>query len=299
MRPFTPCKSEGRGSLAESVAVAAVVTVAGREPVSPAADAQIENAALDVSQLALRYAASWHDERTAATTSRLYRFNSAPRSPAHMRVFNDAVSARQYLIRAATLGCSESTGPFRLSTDAARGWLSWRNADVRSSRTLASTRKVYITAKLDCLPRALNAVFWVARNTDVPVLKFGADYSNLRRPDRIVMYTRDREHAEEIADALRSLLHDIAADALPFAECLSAAVFTGLDPPVRLPIVADGPRSWRGWLCHSLAQVLSREARHDPDTAVGAALMHARSLAIDPSSWAVRDNFFEVMAGVR
>jgi hypothetical protein len=221
-----------------------------------ATDAPTDLSETGVSFLALQYAASWHDAQVAMTMTRLYRFNSTPRNPTHMRIFGEPVHTRQYLIRAAALDRNGNAGDYRLHIADTGGWLSWHSAHPRNGGTLAGTRKVYVTAKLDYLPLTLHAVFLAARSTDVAVLKFGADYANLRRPDRIVIYTRDREHAEEVADALRPALDEIPADALPFAERLSAALFTGLDPPATLPALADGMRSWRGWMCRALAEVL-------------------------------------------
>ena len=251
----------------------------------------------EVSMLALQYAAGCRDGNTETSTARLYRFNSAPRNPVHMRMFSDSVYARQYLIRAAGLDrrIGNACG-YGLTVNAA-GWLSWRSAFPCEQSTLAGTRKVYVTAKLDYLPIALQAVVRIARSTGVAVFKFGADYANLRRPDRIVIYTRNRAHAKEVADALRPALADVPADALPFAERMSAATFTGLDPPGTLPGLADGARSWRGWLCRALAEALHQDAGCAPAAAVDAALRHARSLGVDPHRWSVADSFFAEMAG--
>ena len=262
----------------------------------PATPARMDGGEAAVSLLALQYAASWRDGNTELSMARLYRFNSAPRNPVHMRIFSDPVCTRQYLIRAAGLDRSRNASGYGLTTSTG-GWLSWRSAHPRGGSTPLGTRKVYVTAKLDYLPIALRAVVLVARSTQVAVLKFGADYANLRRPDRIVIYTRDRAHAEEIASALGPALDDMPADALPFAERMSASIFTGLDPPATLPGLADGARSWRGWLCRALAEVLHQDARSDPAAAVDAALQHARSLAVDPRHWAVPDHFFGEMAG--
>jgi hypothetical protein len=252
--------------------------------------------ALDVSLFALRYAAGWNDN-VERTSMRLYRFNSAPRNPVYMRMLGDAVSARQYLCRAARLDRSGDADGYRLNTADPAGWLLWRDVQPHPVSALVGTRKVYVTAKLDYLPITLHAVSRAARAAGVTAFKFGADYANLRRPDRIVMYARDREHAGQIADLLRPVLDEVPADALTFAECLSSAIFTGLDPPTSLPGLPDGIRSWRGWLCRSLAESLCQAGRRDPQQAVAAALARARELAIDPSSWAIDDDFFANMAG--
>ena len=250
-------------------------------PSLPATDACIGHGEAGVSMLALQYAASWLDGNPKLSMPRLYRFNSAPRNPVHIRLFSDPVSTRQYLIRAAGLDRDGNAGGYGL-TISAGSWLTWRSAYPRGGSTLAGTRKVYVTAKLDYLPIALHAVVRVARSTQVVAFKLGADYANLRRPDRIVIYTRDRAHAEAVVGALRPALDDVPADALPFAEHMSAAIFTGLDPLATLPGLIDGARSWRGWLCRALAEALHQDARYDPVAAVDVALEHARLLAVDP-----------------
>jgi hypothetical protein len=250
-----------------------------------------DSGALDVSVFALRYAAGRRDD-VDRTSMRLYRFNSAPRNPVHMRIFGDPLSARQHLCQAAGLDPSGSNGRFKLSIVDSGGWLLWRNVQPCPASTLAGTRKVYVTPKLDYFPLALNAVARAAKTAGVTAFKFGADYANIRRPDRIVIYLRDRGHAEEIVRLLRPALDEVPADVLPFAERLSNAIFTGLDPPASRPELSDGARSWRRWLCRRLAESLDQDDRGDPRAAVEAALVRARELAIDPARWSVPDDFF-------
>lgn len=242
-----------------------------------------------ISLLALQYAARWRGDRPGQTYRRLYQFNSVPRSPAHQRLLGDPVALRQQLIAAAGADRADAAaGDYRLGRGGTGGWLSWRNPEARGGSTIAGTRKVYVTVAIDQLPAVLRAVFRVARDAAVPVLKFGADYANLRRPDRIVFYTRDWGHARAVADALRPVLCGIPATELPFAEWLSTAVYTGLDPP-------PGSRSavsWRGWVCQVLADALHSVAEPDPGAAVAVALRCCRDNGIDPDRWAVPDSFF-------
>jgi hypothetical protein len=256
----------------------------------------IDDIASDVSMLALRYAAGMRGD-DGRTSMRLYRFNSTPRNPVHMRMFSDRLYTRQYLSKTAGLDRSGDPDGFRLSTAEVNGWLLWRNTRPRFRKAMAGTRKVYVTAQIDYLPLAVNAVVQAAKAANVIALKFGADYANLRRPDRIVIYAGDRDHADEIVHLLSPRLNAVPADCLPFAERLSNAIFTGLDPPPSLPGLADGRRSWRGWLCHCLAESLDRGDPRDPKAAIEAALDRARKLAVDPVSWSVPDDFFRDMGG--
>jgi len=282
----------------------------------------------DVSLLALRYAAAVRDGDSDRTTARLYRFNTVPRTPAHVRLLGDPVAARQLLIAAAGLDRRGASGGFTLTTAQANGWLYWRSSSGPRSGALRThgadhspaIRKLYVTAKLDHLPLALRAVFQAAHGADVTVVKFGADYVNLRRPDRIVLYTRGREHAEQVEAGLRSALDGVPADALPFAERISAAVFTGLDPPASsVPARAEGHAappaaspaegpaqaqsavaagtSWRGWLCRSVAQALDRAPHDSAELAVAGAIQRCRQLGLDPATWAVDDCFFAELSG--
>ncbi len=57
----------------------------------------------DISLLALRYAAAVRDGDADRTTARLYRFNTAPPTPAQARLLGDPVAARQLLMAAAGL----------------------------------------------------------------------------------------------------------------------------------------------------------------------------------------------------
>jgi len=248
-----------------------------------------------ISFLALQYAARWRDDRPGQTYRRLYQFNSVPRSPAHQRSLGDPVALRQQLISAAGLDRTDAAADdYRLGRGGTGSWLSWLNSEARGGSTIAGTRKVYVTVAIDQLPAVLRAVFRVARDATVPVLKFGADYANLRRPDRIVFYTRDWGHAKAVADALRPVLCGIPATELAFAECLYTAVYTGLDPP---PPASPGAVSWRGWVCRMLADALDSVAEPDPGAAVEVALRRCRDSGIDPDRWAVPDSFFADQPG--
>jgi hypothetical protein len=241
-----------------------------------------------VSLLALQYAARWSDGDPGQTRQRLYRFNSVPRNPAHQRLLGDPVAVRQQLIATAGLDRGGLAGGYRLAAGGSGSWLSWRSQAPSGGSTMAGTRKVYVTVAIDQLPAVLRAVIAVARDAGVPVLKFGADYANLRRPDRIVIYTRDQAHATAVAHALRPVLDGIPATELPFAERLSASVYTGLDPPSG----HGAAMSWRGWVCRMLASALDSAAEHDPGAAVAAALQCCRDRGIDPGRWSVPDSFF-------
>ncbi len=279
----------------------------------------------DVSLLALRYAAAVRDSDSERTTARLYRFNTVPRTPGHVRLLGDPVAARQLLIAAAGLDRRGASGGFTMTTaQANNGWLYWRSSSGPRSgagRTngadhTPAMRKLYVTAKLDHLPLALRAVFQAAHRADVSVVKFGADYANLRRPDRIVLYTRGREHAEQVEAGLRAALDGVPADTLPFAERICAAVFTGLDPPPSAgPASAEGPAaspggrrvpapsavpagtSWRGWVCRNVAQALHQAPPDNAELAVAGAIQRCRQLGLDPATWAVGDCFFAELSG--
>lgn len=258
----------------------------------------------DISLLALRYAAAVRDGDADRTTARLYRFNTAPPTPAQARLLGDPVAARQLLMAAAGLDRRGGGGEYTLTTEPATGWLYWRSAAgprsgavrTRTAGRPAAMRKLYITAKLDHLPLALRAVFQTARQSDITVVKFGADYANLRRPDRIVLYTRDRQQAEEVGAALRAALDGIPADMLPFAERIAPAVFSGLDPPPP-PATAATRASWRGWLCQTVAEALHQAPPDSAELAVAAAMQRCRLLGLDPASWRVDDGFFAELPG--
>jgi hypothetical protein len=252
--------------------------------------------AREMSLLALRYAAGWHDD-VSATAGRLYRFNSTPPNPVHSRLYRDPIVGRQLLTAAAGLTRDGRSGGFRLSDVKTSGWLLWRNVDTCPPSRTVGARKLYVTVKLDHMPIAIMAVVKAARSGRVTAFKFGGDYANLRRPDRIVIYTRGRDHVGELAEWLAADLRDIPADQLPFAEPLAAAIFTGLDPPPDPAGKADGLRSWRAWLCRRLAEVLVAQDDTDVASAVDAALNAAGTWGIDPRSWAVPDTFFQACAG--
>ena len=244
-----------------------------------------------ISRLALLFAARHRQDGRERTVRRLYTFNSAPLAGSDARML-DGVDGRDALLRQAGLQRWPANGAYRLGSEAA-GWLYWRSYGVDRHALSCGTRKLYLTPKLEVLGPVLRQVAQVGREHGVSVFKFGADYRNLRRPDRVVLYLPDEGAARVLAERLATSLAGFPGDDLPFAERLGSFMWTGVDPPAQ----PDGGRgrgsSWRQWVCRRLAESLHAAGASSPGEAVVRAEREMLARGIDPGRWHVADDYFE------
>lgn len=258
----------------------------------PCADVGIVGA----SDLAIGAAIRAMDGDVARTELRLYMFNRSPWSRIDERCLA-GVSGRDQLLRAAGLERGGSCGGFRLSLQES-GWLYWHNPQVgRWRREGTSTRKLYLAPRLGTLAGALRSWVAVAARSEVPVFKFPADYPGWRRPDRVVAYLRDRDHAVHVADALGADWACGPVDDVPFAEPLRPGVFTGLDPARRCADAEDGA-SWRRWVSHLIAGTLHEAPGASVAEGICAVRMALEAHGVDPDGFAVPDSFFDAVSNL-
>lgn len=243
------------------------------------------------SQLAVAVAAQAMDDDADRTELRLYRFNRSPWSRIDERRLG-GVHGRDHLLRAAGLDRAGTSGGHRLST-LDSGWLYWRHPSAQDWRRAGgATRKLYLAPRLTALEGALRHWASVAAELEVPVFKFPADYPGWRRPDRVVAYVRDREHAAQVAAALGTDWACGAVDEVPFAEPLRPGVFAGLDPDRHSAAAVEGA-SWRRWTSHLIAGALHAHAGAPVAERVAAAGAALAERGVDPAGFAVPDEFFD------
>jgi hypothetical protein len=282
----------GGSCAAGGLAVSAGIEGAVDGSDGPCADVGIVGA----SDLAIGVAIRAMDGDVARTELRLYMFNRSPWSRIDERCLA-GVSGRDAWMRAAGLQRDGSRGGYRLSVQES-GWLYWRNPRVGGwRREGTSTRKLYLAPRLGTLAGALRNWVAVAARCEVPVFKVPADYPGWRRPDRVVAYLRDRDHAVQVADALGKDWACGPVDDVPFAEPLRPGVFTGLDPVRRSADAEDGA-SWRRWVSHLMAGTLHEAAGASVAEGIAAVRVALEARGVDPDGFAVPDSFFDAMSNL-
>jgi hypothetical protein len=127
---------------------------------------------------------------------------------------------------------------------------------------------------------AFHAALPVITSSEAVGFKIGADLSYLARPDKIVVYFCSHEETLRVGRLLEPMLVDCPAHGVPFTCPIdgSGLVSWGMDPPDDVA----RQESWRLWLAQRLAEAMTEAPIDDQ---VDAALTHAESLGIDPTSW--------------
>ena len=242
---------------------------------------------------ALRYAALLRGTSVRAVESRLYTFNGAPADPTLRRFEPPSAAAHALgLTSHARLGRLISrtwVGPVRFS---ASSWWTFTQPNAPPSELLRF--KVYISAGLDDMRRALEIAVPVLIRHDCPAFKIGAGLLQLLRPDKFVAYFANRDDMLRCAVALAHALKLVHPQGVPFTASAggSASVSWGVDPPADAKLLSwQAQDSWRTWVTRRLARYLVI-ARHNSSRYV-ASWQFARTRlkldGVDTTRWVARD----------
>jgi hypothetical protein len=214
----------------------------------------------ELSLRAVRYGELLGLGDSSKLSARLYFFNREPASPAvRARLPNaGAVAAQLDWARDGWSGAPSSSG---------FGWFSWRRRDTPMPRHDEPTYKVYVSPAGVGIRDVVHAVGDVAADAGLPSFKAGGDLHGLLRPDKIVLYARDRTEATDVGARLATALAGVAAQGVPFSSQLDAdgLVSWGVDPPrSRQPLSWQDSESWRVWVTNRLAAALVAAQREPP-----------------------------------
>lgn len=242
---------------------------------------------------ALQYAQSLDLRDLPDLTLRLYTYHRFPLAPRHTRQLPDEASVERFL-RIDTGGgwrplLEASWKPGRSDRF---GWLGWRRRNLRHGRAPGggATYKLYLSPRLEDLPRVFARLLEVLPATTAHYFKVGSTAVGLLRPDKLVVYFKEYEGLAAAVDMLSPHLKGVAVQGVPFSAELTAdgLLSWGADPPeAESTLPAEGGSSWRLWIVHQLASALL-EACNQPSSAVPPwrfALERLRLEGIDVEHW--------------
>jgi hypothetical protein len=249
---------------------------------------------------ALRHAAMLPIDDVAVLAARLYRYNSLPLAPA-----GDAAggATRTPTTDLARLGLATAAVAAALDRDwtctasgADGDWLCWSAGERwESTDGTRGTCKLYVSPSPLAIRDAFAATVAAATSHHAMAFKAGAGPYGLLRPDKLVVYFRQRDHLYAAAAALSDALAGAPAQGVPFTAGITAdgMLSWAADPPAH--VVSD---SWRSWLTTQLAAALLAARTADPDSParpdpVRFALQRAAALRIDPRTWAPADTMWQ------
>ena len=235
---------------------AAELMAKGRRPVS-----QVTQGPLAVlSKAALRYGESLLLDDPRQLAGRLYGYGRQPVTPTWTRVLANGEAVLAFLGAGAGTELRR-----RLDSDwqeandrKTSGWLVWSNR-VRSKSEFGGTLcKLYVSPAVTAMPQVFPIVLEVA-SAQVGHFKIGSDAAGLLRPDKMVLYFRDKERLFAVASELASLLKGTAPHGVAFsAEITPDGLLSwGMDPPESERILSwQEPESWRLWIVRRLAAAM-------------------------------------------
>jgi hypothetical protein len=222
--------------------------------------------------------ARWTDPAVLAQW--LYHFGTLPRSPAIDRDFgpdDDPIAVFGMTARAATRRLLENW----YEPSSLPGWYSFARTPVGEQTDALS--KLYVSPRPEALSDAFPRIADVFVRLEVRSFKVGRGIHGLLRPDKIVAYSADSAHMEEVAEALCRSLCGCPVQGVPFTAELggNGLLSSGIDPPRKNGAQA----SWRSWVTARLAYSLTTHSVMPREEAVAAALAELRLAGVDPDLW--------------
>lgn len=228
---------------------------------------------------AIRMAANGPMIDPKAVAQWLYRFGTAPCGPTIGHDFGKEDDPM------GLLGLTQGGPARRLleTTFEAYSFPAWYAFELHGKDTTATTAlKLYVSPAPRELPLAFPVIAKEFARLKVRSFKVGRGIEGLLRSDKIVAHFEDREHMEEVAQAIALSLPTISVQGVPFTEEArgNGLLSFGVDPPYDTEA-----RSWRSWLTKRLANGLISARSGSPRDRIEAALDAMRSAGVDPLIW--------------
>lgn len=232
-----------------------------------------------LSLAAIRMAAAGACIEPAVVARWLYRFGTAPCTPAIERDFgpDDDPLAILSLTKGAHVRRLLEAG---YDAHSLSGWYSF--ARTALPQQLSTACKLYVSPKPEALSDAFPIIAEQFVRTEVRSFKVGRGIEGLLRPDKIVAYFDNDAHMLQVAAALDQSLQDCPVQGVPFTAEIAGngLVSSGIDPPAGASAV-----SWRSWITKRLAASLVMSATDSGADHVAIALTGLRNSGIDPDHW--------------
>jgi hypothetical protein len=243
-----------------------------------------------LSWAAIQCAASYEGLDSVALAQKVYAFGRLPCTERIRDRFARDADLLSFLAAEpgiADLLASEWTAA---PNDAEQPWLNWRTR--REAQRLGF--KLYISARLDGMPRLFGMTLRAFRRARCHSFKIGRHAEGVCRPDKMVGYFASLEQLRECAslieeDLAASDVPPSSAHGVPFTADIDAAGFLGwgMDPPELARATDSRAESWRGWIASRVAvAVLSAKSTASHKEIVPFVLQRLEIDGIDPGTWA-------------
>lgn len=239
-----------------------------------------------VSAAALTYAAALGLNDAPVLSTRLYLYNSEPRSPEWTRTLPTAGALERWL------GVDEA-GHIRRQLDRHWGgprrhtsnpeWISFRRSEARERRL-----KVYVAPATRLLPDALPEVLAAFEHHHIAAFKIGGSLAGVLRPDKLVAYADSREQILELAVEIGGRLRGMPTQPVPFSATLDdeGVASWGIDPPADERVSNWQGPSWRRWITDRLAVALVSATAAGVASPAAFATQRIALEGVDPRTWA-------------
>jgi hypothetical protein len=226
--------------------------------------------------------------------SRLYHYNTAPLSPAVSR----ALPTPKALDELVSMSGPECMRPLIAEhwIPVTRWWqpgpwCSWAPRVASGPADLDPlVFKLYISPTWEYLGETARRCLPVLAEMGAPAFKWGRELAGVLRPDKFVVYFRDRDALSRAAERLLAVLGGLPVQGVPFtAEVGGAGLLSWAEDPLPTSgVTGVGSRlSWRQWVSCGLARSLAtaRPAPADGAEPWELALDQLRCYGVDPRSW--------------
>jgi hypothetical protein len=170
-------------------------------------------------------------------------------------------------------------------------WCSWASRVVSDPADLDPlVYKLYISPRWEHLGVAVRSSLPVLAEIGAPAFKWGRELTGILRPDKFVVYFRDRDSLCQAAERLLAALCGLPAQGVPFtAEIGGAGLLSwAKDPLPRRDVTrVENHQSWRQWVSGCLAESLTAAGPVSVDGVEPweLALERLRRDGVDPRSW--------------
>jgi len=252
----------------------ALIELLGGEP-----DGRAASRVARLSSEAIEYARALESLDLAATADCLYRFNAAPATPSFHARFA-SVDRLHAFVQAPPDVQGRLQSGWRCETVADR-WLTW------SCRAAAGPYKLYVSPRLEDLPKVFAVSVRAFAQVGCPTFKLGQGAFGLLRPDKLVAHFSGLDRLQRAAELIAQGAAEATAQGVPFSAPIDPAglLSWGMDPPrfEQAPLAASA-LSWRHWLCERIATyvVAARQSGGD----VQAFVRQRIALdGVDPVDW--------------
>jgi hypothetical protein len=226
--------------------------------------------------------------------SRLYRYNTAPLSPAVRKILPTSqaldehlgMSGRECLRPLVTEHWMQVTRWWQPGP-----WSSWVSRAVLDPTGLDPlVYKLYISPRWEHLGEAVRRCLPILTEIDAPAFKWGRELTGILRPDKFVVYFRNRDSLRQAAKRLLVALGDLPAQGVPFtAEVGGSGLLSWAKDHLPCHEVkgVEDCKSWRQWVSGRLAEALMSASPVPVDGVEPWELALERLLrdGVDPQSW--------------